>query len=159
MRYMPCLQELVDESGYLGVAIKRFSVQFSHSASHLMAQYYYIQSLGYEGYKQIMVKLFDYTEQLKQALIHMDKNIQFIENDSVKLPGLVFSIGNVDMNDLSQKLKEKNWSLPIYSLQNVTPLQVARVVIRYGYDDAFISDLVSDIFNSVGYRNYKHPIP
>ena len=106
-----------------------------------------------------MVKLFDYTEQLKQALIHMDKNIQFIENDSVKLPGLVFSIGNVDMNDLSQKLKEKNWSLPIYSLQNVTPLQVARVVIRYGYDDAFISDLVSDIFNSVGYRNYKHPIP
>ena len=145
MRYTPCLEELLDESGYLGVPIKQFSVQFSHSASHLMAQYYYIQTLGHAGYKKIITKLFDRAEQLKKTLIHTQKNIQFIENDSARLPGLVFSIGNVDMLYFSQKLKEKNWSLPVYSLPNVTSLYVARVVIRYGYDDTLIEDLVSDM--------------
>jgi len=145
IRQTPCLQELLHESDYLGVPVKQFSVQFSHSASHLMAQYYYIQTLGHEGYKKIILKLFDCAAQLKQALIQTQKNIQFIENGRTSLPGVVFSMNEVDMDQLSQKLKESNWSLPVYSLPKITPLSVARIVIRHGYNDSFIDDLVSDM--------------
>ncbi len=146
MRYTPCLDKLLDESDYLGASIKRFSMQFSHSASHLMTQYYYIQTLGKVGYKQIMTQLFLYTEQLKQALMHTQKNIQFIETKSATLPGLVFTIKNRDMAVLSKKLKEKNWYLPVYLLPSAaSTLYVARVVMRYGYDDTLIDALASDM--------------
>lgn len=146
MRFVPCLDDLLDESGYLGVSIKRFSMQFSHSASHIMAQYYYFQTLGRQGYRQILQKLYKYAEQLKQALIEIQNPIMFIDGHVNSLPGLVFSIEDIDMLALSKKLKEKNWYLPVYALpQQSPPWQVARVVIRYGYDAALINNLAADI--------------
>lgn len=151
MRYNSCLDVLVDESDYLGASIKRFSMQFSHSAAHLMTQYYYILALGEVGYKKIILSLFAYAEQLKQRLIDTQENIQFIEGNQsggqvTSLPGLIFTLGNINMNALSEKLKEKNWYLPVYSLPDSTlKLQVARVVIRYGYDETLIDNLSSDM--------------
>ena len=158
IRYHSCLDELLDESDYLGASIKRFSMQFSHSAAHLMTQYYYIQALGEIGYKKIMVSLFAYAEQLKQRLIDTQKNIQFIDamtscrqaarscEQTASLPGLIFTIDNIKMNTLSEKLKEKNWYLPVYSLPGQTEkLQVARVVIRYGYNETLIDHFSSDM--------------
>jgi len=145
-RYTQCLDELIDESDYLGASIKRFSIQFSHSASHLMTQYYYIQKYGKIGYAQIINNLYDYAEYLKNRLIKTQKNIKFIDSTGLGLPGLIFSIKNIDMAELSRKLKEKNWYLPVYSLPNSGNMpQVARVVIRYGYDLELIDTLVSDI--------------
>ena len=145
-RYTPCLDELLDESDYLGASIKRFSIQFSHSASHLMTQYYYIQTYGKEGYAHIINKLYDYADHLQNELIKTQKNIQFLDSSALSLPGLVFSIKDIDLEELSRKLKEKNWYLPVYSLPNSGIMSpVARVVIRYGYDVELIDKLVSDI--------------
>jgi glutamate/tyrosine decarboxylase-like PLP-dependent enzyme len=90
--------------------------------------------------------LYDFAEYLKNRLKKTQKNIQFIDSTGLSLPGLIFSIKNIDMEELSRKLKEKNWYLPVYSLPNsgIMP-QVARVVIRYGYDLELIDTLVSDI--------------
>ncbi|MDF1646598.1 MAG: pyridoxal-dependent decarboxylase [Legionellaceae bacterium] len=146
MRNTPCLEELLDEIGYLGKSIKCFSMQFSHSASHLMAQYYYIRTLGYAGYKQIILQLFGYAKRLKQALADTQENIRFVRSDSASLPGLIFFINNIDMCSLSRNLKEKGWCLPVYSLPGTkSELQVARVVVRKGHDDLLLNELVSDI--------------
>ena len=146
LRNAPCLHELLDESDYLGTSIKQFSMQFSHSASHIMTQYYYIQTLGKLGYERIMTQLFSYTERLKQALMHKQKNIQFIGSMGAVLPGLIFTINNKDMTVLSKELKAKNWSLPVYSLPSSTSkLHVARVVIRYGYNESLIDEFSADM--------------
>ncbi len=146
MRYTPCLADLLDESEYLGTSIKRFSMQFSHAASHLMTQYYYIQTLGRAGYQSIMQDLFHLANQLKQSLIQTQNNLWCLESPQKSLPGLVFSIGNKETAKLSARLKEKNWYLPVYSLPGTSAhQQVARVVIRYGYDEALINALTLEM--------------
>jgi glutamate decarboxylase len=152
LRNASCLDEMLDESDYLGSSIKQFSIQFSHSASHLMTQYYYIQTLGKLGYQRIMNQLLDYTEKLKQMLIHKQENIQFIENTGATLPGLVFTITNTEMDILSKELREKNWYLPVYSLPN-SALQVARIVVRHGYNSSLIDELSSDIVTAQAVTN------
>lgn len=146
MRYTPCLDELLDESKYLGTSIKRFSMQFSHAASHLMTQYYYIQTLGQEGYKAILLKLYDLSSQLKQSLLQTQSNIQCLNSPQAALPGVVFSVGNKETTELSNRLKEKNWYLPVYLLPCATlKLTVARVVIRHGFNEALMDNLISDM--------------
>lgn len=144
MRKTSCLEELLDESAYLGTSIKQFSVQFSHSASHLMTQYYYIQTLGFSGYQERIMKLYTYNDLLKQQLTQSLNNPQFIGRGETNLPGLVFSVRSEDMDALSAQLKEKNWYLPVYSLPS-SALRVARIVIRYGYDESLINDLSADM--------------
>lgn len=146
MRETHCLEDLLDESNYLGTFIKRFSIQFSHSAAHLMTQYYYIQTLGTAGYKQIITQLFSHAKQLKQALVHLQKNIQFLETEHASLPGLIFTIKDTNMAALSKRLKEKNWYLPVYSLPGTASnVHAARVVMRHGYNDILMNTLATDI--------------
>lgn len=143
MRYTDSLDDLLDESAYLGASIKQFSMQFSHSASHLMAQYYTIQTVGFIGYKNIMLQLYTYAEQLKCTLA---TEIQCIESTRPSLPGVVFSIKNRDMADVSKQLKQRNWYLPVYSLPgSLSKLQVGRVVVRHGFNEALIDELSMDI--------------
>jgi len=157
MRHDACIDELLDENDYLGAAIKHFSMQFSHSAAHLMTQYHYIQTLGRAGYQDILAKLFGYCRQLKDNLIRSQTAIEFIASTDPALPGLVFSIPDQDMVLLSQKLKEKNWYLPVYSLARPGSTQlVARIVVRYGYDDAFIDYLSTDIDSCINDTSQKN---
>ena len=112
-----------------------------------MTQYYYIQTLGKAGYQTIMLKLFEQTAQLKESLQRIQTNIWFLESPQATIPGLVFSIGK-ETAELSKQLKEKNWYLPVYKLPSEAHHQtVARIVIRYGFDDHLLDVLASDIIS------------
>ena len=150
IRNQPVLDTLLDESDYLGTIIKRFSMQFSHSAAQLMTQYHHIQTLGEKGYQRMINTQFYLTEQLKQGFARLDVPFRFIESQQPSLPGLVFSIQEADMITLAQKLREKNWYLPVYWMKNkTTETHVARIVMRHGFNEALIQELMDDFLDSL----------
>ena len=146
-RDLPCLEKMTHQNDYLGNAMKRISLQFSHSAANILTQYHHIKTLGLEGYQTRIQHLFFLTGLLKKYFSTRDEIIVLNSNAQLQLPGVVFTMqSDVHLKKLISDLKNRNWYLPIYRLP--APLhqkQVARIVIRHGFTVEHIQALIADI--------------
>ncbi|MBI2790808.1 MAG: hypothetical protein HYX61_02520 [Gammaproteobacteria bacterium] len=141
-------EELQHESHYLGKSIKRYPIQFSHSGSHLATQYYYVKSLGFEGYQKAIKQLFVMQQLLLTELKKFEQIKIITPNETASLPGIVFTVESVKaqhhLAGLASYLAANGWHLPTFHLPRpADDTMAARIVIRQGFNESLMGELVN----------------
>ncbi|KAB5560813.1 hypothetical protein DKX38_005770 [Salix brachista] len=140
-------EELIFHINYLGADQPTFTLNFSKGSSQVIAQYYQLIRLGYEGYRNIMENCRDNMLVLKQGLEKTGKfNIVSKDNG---VPLVAFSLKDNSCHnefEVSDMLRRFGWIVPAYTMppdaQHVT---VLRVVIREDFSRTLAERLVIDI--------------
>jgi glutamate decarboxylase len=140
-------EELVFHINYLGTDQPTFTLNFSKGASQVIAQYYQMIRLGYEGYKKVITNCVSNAKKLSDAISSIGK-FKLISKP-VGVPLVAFSLlddSEFDEHDIADSLKRYGWTLPAYTMapdaQNVTLL---RVVVREDFSTGLVDRLVTDI--------------
>ncbi|KAL2499082.1 Glutamate decarboxylase 1 [Abeliophyllum distichum] len=140
-------EELIFHINYLGADQPTFTLNFSKGSSQVIAQYYQLIRLGYEGYKNIMENCQENAMVLKEGLEQTGRfNIVSKDNG---VPLVAFSLKDNSRHtefEVSDMLRRFGWIVPAYTMppdaQHVT---VLRVVIREDFSRTLAERLVADI--------------
>jgi len=140
-------EELIFHINYLGTDQPTFTLNFSKGSSQVIAQYYQLIRLGYEGYKNIIENCQENALVLKNGL---EKTGRFnIVSKDNGVPLVAFSLKDRSRHDefeVSDFLRRYGWIVPAYTMppdaQHVT---VLRVVIREDFSRTLAERLVHDI--------------
>ncbi|KAF6174593.1 hypothetical protein GIB67_006245 [Kingdonia uniflora] len=140
-------EELIFHINYLGSDQPTFTLNFSKGSSQVIAQYYQLIRLGYEGYRNIMENCRDNADVLKEGL---EKTGRFnIVSKDEGVPLVAFSLKDNSLHtefEVSDYLRRFGWIVPAYTMpadaQHVT---VLRVVIREDFSRTLAERLVNDI--------------
>ncbi|KAG6779003.1 hypothetical protein POTOM_015367 [Populus tomentosa] len=140
-------EELIFHINYLGADQPTFTLNFSKGSSQVIAQYYQLIRLGYEGYKNVMENCRDNMLVLKQGLEKTGK-FNIVSKDK-GVPLVAFSLKDNSLHnefEVSDMLRRFGWIVPAYTMppdaQHVT---VLRVVIREDFSRTLAERLVIDI--------------
>ncbi|KAF7831154.1 glutamate decarboxylase [Senna tora] len=140
-------EELIFHINYLGADQPTFTLNFSKGSSQVIAQYYQLIRLGYEGYRNVMENCRDNMLVLKDGLEKTGKFTIVSKDDGVPL--VAFSLkDNSRFNEfqVSDLLRRFGWIVPAYTMppdaQHVT---VLRVVIREDFSRTLAERLVLDV--------------
>jgi len=168
-------KELVFELHYLGSTEFSFSLNFSRPAAPIIAQYFSLINLGFEGYRRIALADLSNARLLSKALdksgyfkvlseIHhgLDgKEVPRDKEDQVEmykpgLPVVAFRFSDEFQKkypDIQQKwvqtlLRAKGWISPNYNLPpNAEKIEVLRVVVRENMSEELIDLYLSDLLS------------
>ncbi|OIW14141.1 hypothetical protein TanjilG_21281 [Lupinus angustifolius] len=140
-------EELIFHINYLGADQPTFTLNFSKGSSQVIAQYYQLIRLGYEGYKNVMENCRDNMLVLREGL---EKTGRFeIVSKEEGIPLVAFSLkdnSHFDEFQISDLLRRFGWIVPAYTMppdaQHVT---VLRVVIREDFSRTLAERLMVDI--------------
>ncbi|CAI8597160.1 unnamed protein product [Vicia faba] len=140
-------EELIFHINYLGADQPTFTLNFSKGSSQVIAQYYQMIRLGFEGYKNVMENCRDNMIVLKEGLEKMERFNIVSKDDGVPLVAFTLKDHtNFDEFQISDLLRRFGWIVPAYSMppdaQHVT---VLRVVIREDFSRTLAERLVADI--------------
>lgn len=143
--------ELLFDVAYLGGSVSTMGINFSHSASHIIAQYYNFTRFGKTGYKLIHEESLAVANYLYTNLKVLDC-FEFF-NYGQDLPILCFRLNgdyNWDLYSLSEELLKTGWQVPSYQLsESLSTVTVARIVIRGDFNYDLADSLVYDIKNAI----------
>ncbi|KAJ6816557.1 glutamate decarboxylase [Iris pallida] len=139
--------ELIFHINYLGSDQPTFTLNFSKGSSQIIAQYYQLIRLGFEGYRHIMSNCKQNAMVLKEGL---EKTGRFtIVSKEEGVPLVAFSLkdrGRHDEFEIADHLRRFGWIVPAYSMpadaQHVT---VLRVVVREDFSRTLAEKLVANI--------------
>ncbi|KAL2333206.1 hypothetical protein Fmac_014419 [Flemingia macrophylla] len=140
-------EELIFHINYLGADQPTFTLNFSKGSSQVIAQYYQLIRLGYEGYRNVMENCRDNMLVLKEGL---EKTGRFdIVSKDNGVPLVAFTLKDhthFDEFQISDLLRRFGWIVPAYTMppdaQHVT---VLRVVIREDFSRTLAERLVVDV--------------
>ncbi|ESW24602.1 hypothetical protein PHAVU_004G144400 [Phaseolus vulgaris] len=139
--------ELVFHINYLGSDQPTFTLNFSKGSSQIIAQYYQLIRLGFEGYKNIMENCLENTRVLKEG-IERTGLFNIISKD-IGVPLLAFSLKDSSQHsvfEISDQLRKFGWIVPAYTMPpNAQHIAVLRVVVREDFSCGLAQRLVSDI--------------
>nr|WP_282731499.1 glutamate decarboxylase [Methanobacterium alcaliphilum] len=141
--------ELIFKVNYLGGLMPNYSLNFSKGSSTIVAQYYNFLRLGKNGYKDIMKTMMANCKYMAQKLEESGK-FEVINKDlmfplvTVQLKGADFTVF-----ELSQKLREKGWIIPAYTLPpDAQDVEVMRMVVKENFGRDMVDSLLADIMES-----------
>uniref|UniRef100_A0A7C8ZGJ2 Glutamate decarboxylase n=1 Tax=Opuntia streptacantha TaxID=393608 RepID=A0A7C8ZGJ2_OPUST len=140
-------EELIFHINYLGSDQPTFTLNFSKGSSQVIAQYYQLIRLGFEGYLNVMQNCQDNAIVLKKGL---EKTGRFtIVSKDNGIPLVAFSLKDRSKHnefEVSEMLRRFGWIVPAYTMpadaQHVT---VLRVVVREDFSRTLAERLVLDI--------------
>ncbi|KAJ6707301.1 GLUTAMATE DECARBOXYLASE [Salix viminalis] len=140
-------EELIFHINYLGADQPTFTLNFSKGSSQVIAQYYQLIRLGYEGYKNVMENCRDNMLVLKEGL-ELTGRFDIISKDS-GVPLVAFSLKNNSTHnefEVSDMLRRFGWIVPAYTMPpDAQHITVLRVVIREDFSRTLAERLVNDI--------------
>ncbi|KAF5960332.1 hypothetical protein HYC85_001541 [Camellia sinensis] len=139
--------ELIFHINYLGADQPTFTLNFSKGSSQVIAQYYQLIRLGFEGYKNIMENCQENAMMLKEGL---EKTGRFdIVSKDNGVPLVAFSLKDNSCHnefEVSDLLRRFGWIVPAYTMPpDAQHITVLRVVIREDFSRTLAERLVSDI--------------
>ncbi|KAL3613371.1 glutamate decarboxylase gad1 [Castilleja foliolosa] len=139
--------ELIFHINYLGSDQPTFTLNFSKGSSQIIAQYYQLIRLGYEGYRNIMENCQENAMVLKAGLEKSDRfNIVSKDNG---VPLVAFSLKDNSRHtefEVSDMLRRYGWIVPAYTMPpNAQHVTVLRVVVREDFSRTLAERLVIDI--------------
>lgn len=140
-------EELIFHINYLGADQPTFTLNFSKGSSQVIAQYYQLIRLGYEGYKNVMENCRDNMIVLKEGLEKMGRFNIVSKDDGVPLVAFTLKDHtNFDEFQISDLLRRFGWIVPAYSMPpDAQHITVLRVVIREDFSRTLAERLVADI--------------
>ncbi|MBA0759949.1 hypothetical protein Gotri_022757 [Gossypium trilobum] len=140
-------EELIFHINYLGADQPTFTLNFSKGSSQVIAQYYQLIRLGYEGYRNIMENCHENAMVLKEGL---EKTGRFnIVSKDEGVPLVAFSLKDNKRHDefeIAEMLRRFGWIVPAYTMPaDAQHITVLRVVIREDFSRTLAERLVIDI--------------
>ncbi len=147
-------EDLVFRVNYLGGEMPTFALNFSRPGNQIVAQYYNLIRLGFEGYRRVQQASRDVAMGLAERIAAMGP-FRMI-TDGSNLPVIAFALaeegGNYSVFDVSKLLREGGWLVPAYTFpENREDLAVLRVVVRNGFSQDLADFLVDDLKRAVEY--------
>ncbi|KAL1914693.1 uncharacterized protein VTP21DRAFT_8104 [Calcarisporiella thermophila] len=144
--YLP--EDLIFKVNYLGTDQASFTLNFTKSASPIIAQYYILIRLGRKGFTSIMRNLMMNAEYFTHCLKRTGR-FRILSNLNNGLPVVVFSLAGeqkYDEFDVASRVRERGWIIPAYTLPpKAEKIKVLRVVIREDFARHRADLLVKDI--------------
>ena len=143
-------EDLVFNINYLGGNMSNYSLNFSKGSNNIIAQYYNFLRLGFDGYREIMTNMLENARYMAFKLVESGK-FELI-NKEVFFPIVTVKLNNGDdftVYDLSDKLREKGWIVPAYTLpKNADDIAVLRMVIKENFGRDLVDDFLHDILEA-----------
>ncbi|CAE6063197.1 unnamed protein product [Arabidopsis arenosa] len=138
--------ELIFNINYLGADQPTFTLNFSKGSSQVIAQYYQLIRLGFEGYRNVMDTCHENMMVLKQGL---EKTGRFNIVSKVNgVPLVAFSLKDSSLHnefEVAEMLRRFGWIIPAYKMPaDAEHVTVLRVVIRDDFSRNLAERLVSD---------------
>nr|NP_001312769.1 glutamate decarboxylase-like [Nicotiana tabacum]AAM48129.1 glutamate decarboxylase [Nicotiana tabacum] len=139
--------ELIFHINYLGADQPTFTLNFSKGSSQVIAQYYQLIRLGFEGYKNVMENCQENARVLREGI---EKSGRFnIISKEIGVPLVAFSLKDNSQHnefEISETLRRFGWIVPAYTMPpNAQHVTVLRVVIREDFSRTLAERLVIDI--------------
>jgi glutamate decarboxylase len=140
--------DLVFWVNYLGDNMPTFALDFSRPDAQVVAQYYNVLRLGFEGYRRVQGYARDVATTLAARIAELEP-FELITRGA-ELPVFAFKlrddVDNFTVFDVSNALRERGWLLPAYTFpKNREDLAALRVVVKRGFSHDVADLLVSDI--------------
>ncbi|XP_015071111.1 glutamate decarboxylase [Solanum pennellii] len=139
--------ELVFHINYLGSDQPTFTLNFSKGSYQIIAQYYQLIRLGFEGYKDVMENCLSNAKVLTEGITKMGR-FDIVSKD-VGVPVVAFSLrdsSKYTVFEVSEHLRRYGWIVPAYTMPpDAEHIAVLRVVIREDFSHSLAERLVSDI--------------
>ncbi len=136
--------EIVFHVNYLGGEMPTFTLNFSCGSSMVLAQYYNFLRLGKSGYEKIMKNIMETADYLRKNL--EDTGRFNVMGEHSVLPTVVASLkdsSKFTVYDLSEKLREKGWIVPAYTLPpNAESIAVFRIVVKENFSRDMADNLI-----------------
>ncbi len=141
-------EELVFKINYLGGEMANYSLNFSRASTSVLLQYYNFLRLGREGYERIVSNLMQNAGELERELTASGR-FELL-NDARYLPVVVVrptgNGGGVDVFELSERLRERGWIVPAYTLPpDAESVAVLRMVVKENFSRDMAEMLAADI--------------
>jgi len=139
--------DIVFKVNYLGGEMPTYTLNFSRGSATVIAQYYNLIRLGRNGYTRIMKNIIENAKYLAKGL---EKTGKFkLLNKSQMLPIVAVRMTkreNFTVFDLSEKLREKGWIIPAYTLPpNAEKIAIMRMVVKENFSRDLCEMLFKDI--------------
>ncbi|KAH9621914.1 hypothetical protein KSS87_008014 [Heliosperma pusillum] len=139
--------ELIFHINYLGADQPTFTLNFSKGSNQIIAQYYQLIRLGFEGYKNIMENCQENAKILREGLERTER-FNIISKD-IGVPLVAFSLKDNSLHnefEISDMLRRFGWIIPAYTMPpDAEHVTVLRVVIREDFSRTLADRLVNDI--------------
>ncbi|CAM0904467.1 unnamed protein product [Alopecurus aequalis] len=140
-------EELIFHINYLGADQPTFTLNFSKGASQIIAQYYQLIRLGFEGYKDIMQNCRDNATVLRAGIENMGY-FDMVSKDS-GVPLVAFSLkdsSRYTVFEVVESLRRFGWIVPAYTMPaDAEHIAVMRVVIREDFSRSLAERLIADL--------------
>lgn len=157
-KFLP--EKLIFKVSYLGGEMPTIAINFSHSASQLIGQYYNFVRFGWDGYYEIHNKTH------KVAMYIANEISKFSEfeiiNSGSELPIVCYSLSSSfnkgwTLYDLADRLLMKGWQVPAYPLpKNLDNEVIQRLVIRADLGMNMAQEFVQDFSEAIQELNKAH---
>ncbi len=157
-------QELRFNVNYLGGEMPTIGMNFSRPGAQVVGQYFNFLQLGREGYAKRMATLEAIACHLADGLAARPP-LRLVSHPLGQLPvfavALDPSANHWDLFQLSDKLRERGWLVPAYTLPaDCQQLTVLRFVVRAGFSRDMADQLLEDIERAVEwFQSLTTPMP
>jgi glutamate decarboxylase len=141
-------EDLIFWVNYLGDNMPTFALNFSRPGSQVVAQYYNLIRLGFDGYRRVQGYARDVATSLSARIAEIGPFELLTKGE--ELPVFAFKlrddVDNFTVFDVSNALRERGWQVPAYTFPaNRTDLAALRVVVRQGFGHDMAAMLVGDL--------------
>jgi glutamate decarboxylase len=141
-------EDLIFHVDYLGGDMPTFALNFSRPGAQVVAQYYMLLRLGFDGYRRVQQACRDNAHWLASGIAGIGP-FELI-SDGSGIPVFAFrlrdDVGGYTVFDISETLRIKGWLVPAYhmppALQDVA---VLRVVVRNDFSRDLAGMLLGDL--------------
>jgi len=147
-------EDLVFYEDYLGEKDATFTLNFSGSASFVLAQYYMFIRLGYNGYSSIVRAMTENRHSLADQLKKEDA-LEVFDSDRPTLPLVICKVRegeNFDASHLVGELaRRRGWLVPAYDMPPDNEDQkIIRMLVKVNQTRELVDALVQDFHDSIG---------
>ena len=157
-------EELRFNVNYLGGEMPTIGMNFSRPGAQVVGQYFNFIHLGFEGYQHRMKTLEAIACYLADSIAKLGP-LRLVSHPLGQLPVFAVSLDPVISNwtvfQLADKLRERGWLIPAYTLPaNCESMAVLRFVIRAGFSRDMADVLLEDMERAVDwFQRLDAPMP
>ena len=146
-------KELRFNVNYLGGQMPTIGMNFSRPGAQVVGQYFNFLHLGRAGYTQRMATLEAIASYLADGLAELP-SLQLVSHPRGQLPVFAVqldpAIENWTVFQLSDKLRERGWLVPAYTMPAACEqMAVLRFVVRAGFSRDMADQLLADVWRAV----------
>ncbi|MGI2258156.1 glutamate decarboxylase [Shewanella sp. GXUN23E] len=151
-------QELIFTVDYLGGNMPTFALNFSRPGGQIVAQYFLLIRLGFEGYRKIHQACMDTAQWMAGEIAAMGPFELFYDGHG-GLPALSYTLKagehGFSLYDLSDRLRMRGWQIASYPLpENRQQIVIQRIMVRHGLSRDLASLLIRDIKSALAFFSH-----